>query len=194
MSANHEGEFIAWQRSLAGDGHAFTVIFDMHYHRVHRHIVWASGTHTDAEDLAAVTFMELWRRREAVHLVDESVLPWLLVTAGNVARNSARSRNRYRKLLAKLPPVDDSPDIALEVAARLDAVHDHVDLAAALKSLGRVDQELIALTAFEGLSLLDASQALGLTYGAAKTRLSRARRRLSTHLSRLTVHEEGLLS
>jgi RNA polymerase sigma-70 factor (ECF subfamily) len=31
------------------------------------------------------------------------VLPWLLVTASNVARNTARARRRYRAFLAALP-------------------------------------------------------------------------------------------
>jgi RNA polymerase sigma-70 factor (ECF subfamily) len=194
MGSDHEDEFVAWQRSLAGDGRAFTSIFDMYYGRVYRHVVWASGSTAEAEDLTAATFMELWRRREKVRLVDKSVLPWLLVTAGNVARNATRSRHRYRKLLAKIPAAGDAPDIAVEVAARLDGERKHADLAAALKTLGRIDQELISLTAFEGISLQAASEAVGLSYGAAKTRLSRARRHLSTHLSRLTAHEEGIRS
>ena len=192
MGSHNSDEFIAWQRSLAGDGHAFAVIFDLHYPRVHRHIVWANGSTDDVDDLAAATFMELWRKRDRVRLIDESVLPWLLVTAGNMARNGKRAQHRYRKLLATLPTPENTPDVSNEVGDRLDAEHRHGELATALKTLPRVDQELISLTTYEGLSLNDAALAVGISYGAAKTRLSRARRHLSTHLSHLHVQEEGI--
>jgi RNA polymerase sigma-70 factor (ECF subfamily) len=194
MGSHNSDEFIAWQRSLAGDGHAFAVIFDLHYPRVYRHIIWANGSTDDVDDLAAATFMELWRKRDRVRLVDDSVLPWLLVTAGNMARNATRAQHRYRKLLATLPTPDNTPDVSNEVGDRIDAEHRHGELATALKTLPRVDQELISLTTYEGLSLHDSAMAVGISYGAAKTRLSRARRHLSTHLSHLNVQEEGIRS
>ena len=57
----------------------------------------------DAEDVAASAFLELFRRRDDVRVVNGSVLPWLLVTASNLARNSARARRRYQEFLARLP-------------------------------------------------------------------------------------------
>ncbi|WP_396133584.1 RNA polymerase sigma factor [Arthrobacter sp. 1088] len=49
------------------------------------------GGRHDAEDATAAAFLELWRRREGVRLVDGSILPWLLVTTTNTARNLQRS-------------------------------------------------------------------------------------------------------
>ncbi|WP_277526503.1 sigma factor [Arthrobacter sp. ES3-54] len=48
----------------------------------------------DAEDIMATAFLELWRRRDTVRVVEGPVLPWLLVTTANAARNSGRIQQR----------------------------------------------------------------------------------------------------
>lgn len=53
-------------------------------------------------------------------------------------------------------------------------------IALAVRALPLIDQQLILATALEELSLEQAAAALGLSYGAAKTRLSRARRPLAS--------------
>ncbi|MGB3910709.1 MAG: sigma factor [Pseudolysinimonas sp.] len=74
-----------WARAVDGDGEAFGRIFDRHRDRVLRHGLRLAPTTNDADDLVAITFFEAWRNRERVRVVDGSVLPWLLVTATNVA-------------------------------------------------------------------------------------------------------------
>lgn len=70
-----------------------------------------SGDRHQAEDIMATAFLELWGRRAKVRPVDDSVLPWLLVTTTNVGRNSGRTALRYGKLLSALPRAEDvSPD------------------------------------------------------------------------------------
>ena len=49
----------------------------------------------DAEDVSASAFLELFRRRDDVRIVNGSVLPWLLVTTANLARNATRARRRW---------------------------------------------------------------------------------------------------
>jgi RNA polymerase sigma-70 factor (ECF subfamily) len=58
---------------------------------VFRRLIALGHQPSDAEDLTAVTFLELWRRRTKVRFVEGSALPWLLVTALNVSRNAQRS-------------------------------------------------------------------------------------------------------
>lgn len=167
-----------WSRVLEGDGRSFGLLFDRHRDRVHAHIRRLVDDAGEAEDLTAAAFLELWRRRHSARVVDESLLPWLLVTAGNVASNANRSRRRYRRFLSALPHAANEPDHADRVAARLDLEPRVRQLLAAIADLPLADQRLIVLTALEGLTILQASQATGLSYGAAKTRLSRARTRL----------------
>ncbi|WP_159801379.1 RNA polymerase sigma factor [Arthrobacter zhaoguopingii] len=186
-----------WSRSLAGDGEAFGVLFDRHRDRVYRHAYRLAQNRPDAEDVSAAAFLELWRQRIRVRLVECSVLPWLLVTTTNCALNVRRSRRRYEALLKSLPhapPAADPGDIFLS-----DNPSQGVDgpLASALRALKPVDLQLITLVVLEGYDLASAAGILGLGPEAAKTRLHRARHRLREHLPglpaprQLTLLEEG---
>jgi DNA-directed RNA polymerase specialized sigma24 family protein len=94
MEASVDPDVALWERSVAGDGEAFGVLFDRHGSRLFRHVCWMVETRADAEDVVAAAFLELWRRRGDVRLVDGSVLPWLLVTATNASRNVSRGTRR----------------------------------------------------------------------------------------------------
>ena len=167
-----------WERVLSGEGRAFGELWDRHRDRVFRHARRLLEHHADAEDATAMAFLELWRRRADARVVDGSVLPWLLVVTTNVVRNITRARRRYRAVLARLPEPEPARDAGEQVAAR----HDAVARLATLARLTPTDQQLITLVAFDDVSLGDAASALGISYGAAKTRLSRARARLeATH-------------
>lgn len=175
-----------WRAVLSGDSHAFGTLFDRHRDRVFGHALRLIAHRTDAEDLTALVFLELWRRRHRVRFVDDSLLPWLLVTTRNVSRNAARAHRRHAKVLAKLPPGQAQPDFSEAADTRLDAEHNRIAIANAISDLQPIDQDLIALTALENMTLLEASEAVGVSYGTAKTRLSRARaklrRTLPTHM------------
>jgi RNA polymerase sigma factor (sigma-70 family) len=163
-----------WERVLAGEGRAFGELWDRHRDRVFRHTRRLLGDHTDAEDATAMAFLELWRRRGDARLVAGSVLPWLLVVATNVVRNAVRSRRRYRELLARLPAPEPVRDVGELVGDRIEASR----RLAGFSRLSVADQQIIALVAFGDLPLEDAAAALGISPGAARTRLSRARARM----------------
>lgn len=184
MSGDEASEHALWQRALAGEGDAIGPIYDMHRDRVFRHAFLILQHHADAEDASGVAFLELWRRRRHVRLVDDSVLAWLLVTAGNACRNLDRSRRRYRMLLQSLPhPVQQlsAEDLAASGLA-LDT-----ELAAAVRALSARDAELLALVALQDYSVTDAAQAIGISAGAARTRLHRVRAKLQQQLGHTTL-------
>ncbi|MEV7997752.1 MULTISPECIES: RNA polymerase sigma factor [Pseudarthrobacter] len=167
-----------WSRSLQGEGDAFGLLFDRHRDRVFRHAYRLAGDRIDAEDIMSTAFLELWRRREKVRLVERSVLPWLLVTTTNVARNSRRAARRYQGLLKSLPRSED--------ARHASDIPDTVDrnVALALGTLNATDLRLVSLVVFEEFSLADAAAALGMTAGTAKTRMHRARNRMKAAINR----------
>ena len=171
-----------WSRSLTGDGAAFGELFDLHHDRVFRHAYRLVEDRHDAEDVTATAFLELWRRRADVRLVNESVLPWLLVTTTNSARNVRRSVARYRRLLATLPRTPVTSDVETAYFAAHPSEQIDRRLAAALRSLPAADLRLVSLVALEGFRITDAASILGLSSSAAKTRLYRARVRLRTIL------------
>jgi RNA polymerase sigma-70 factor (ECF subfamily) len=169
-----------WQSAIAGEGEAFGRIFDRHRDRVYRHSYRLVTTWADADDAVAITFSEAWRKRDRVRFVDDSLLPWLLVTATNVSRNLSRSARRYRALLDRLPPENHSGDHA--------ELFDEGAAQYALRELSLSDQRVITLCVLEGMPERDAAAVLGVPPGTVKSRLSRAKARLASRLP----HPTGL--
>lgn len=99
MVRSNGDEPAAWAAALGNDSDAFAVIFDLHRDRVYRLSLRMTANVHDAEDVTAAAFLELWRHRRSVRVVEGSVLPWLLVTATNLARNLAHGLRRYRALI-----------------------------------------------------------------------------------------------
>lgn len=165
-----------WGRSREGDAEAFAVLFDRHRDRVFRHARRLAGDQReDAEDLVAAAFLEMWRRRRRVRLVDGSVLPWLLATTTNLGLNANRARRRYSRALARLPRTaavqPDTADVALGFHGL--AIDGH--LRAALRALKPRDAQLLALVALEDYTVTAAAECLDLSESAARVRLHRAR-------------------
>ncbi|TPW78189.1 RNA polymerase sigma factor [Schumannella soli] len=158
------------------EGDAFAQLFDLHQNRVFSRAVGLTENAHDAEDVTAAAFFELWRKRRSVRVVDGSVLPWLLVTTVNLARNRRRSTMRYEKLLRAAPRHEcvEGPDAeSIETRRRLTE---------SLARLAPVDGALFVLTSVEGYPITEAAEALGLRPATARVRLHRARARLRTEL------------
>jgi RNA polymerase sigma-70 factor (ECF subfamily) len=134
----------------------------------------------DLEDLVAATYEVAWRRFDAVPRGDAAV-PWLLTVALNHLRNHRRKLERDRDLLERLP----APTPTADIADRLDpGDYDWRQIRRALDQLSHTDRELVLLVAWDELSPSDAGVVLGISAGAARTRLHRARVRLGDLLGR----------
>lgn len=171
---------------LQGDGEAFGRIFDKHRARLLRHCRPLTDEIADAEDAVAIVFLEAWRKRRSIRFIDGSMLPWLLVTATYTAQNLTRASRRHQKLLRRLPPPAPQTDITATIGDS--------DAEVALRSLSLSDRQLITLRVIEGFSEKDTATILNITVGTAKSRLSRAKKRLSAHLahtSRTTLMTEA---
>ncbi len=166
-------------RARCGDPQAFGELFDLHRDRVFRQALRMTRSVHDAEDVTGMVFLEAWRRREALTEVDGSVIGWLLLTANNVSRNLSRSIRRYRHTLSTLPFPEDSPDHSNAVDDRLDSHPQLAALREALARLPRRDQDVLSLCVMEELSTADAAAVLNIPTGTVKSRLFRAKERLS---------------
>jgi hypothetical protein len=83
MGTHYVDEPALWELARAGDSAAFAMLFDKHRDRVFGHALRSMRPPHDAEDVTAMVFLELWRRRKAVTLVNETLIGWLLVTTNN---------------------------------------------------------------------------------------------------------------
>lgn len=168
-----------WERAAAGEADCFGTIFDRHAGRVHAYLRTRVGPDGEAQDLVSVVFLEAWRARRRVRLHEDSALPWLLGVAHRVALRRHRSVSRHRAALARLPAPADVRDPADDVAGRLDDLRRLDAVHRAFVRLRTSDQEVLALCAWGGLDYAAAAVAMGVPVGTVRSRLSRARARLT---------------
>ena len=158
------------------------MLFERHSRAVYNFCFRRTADWAVAEDLTSIVFLEAWRRRGDVTLKDGRALPWLLGVAVNVLRNRGRAERRHRAALSRLT-LEQSPDFADAVDARLD---DERRMRATLRTIAKLprrEQDVLALCAWAGLSYEDAAVALGLPVGTVRSRLSRARARVRELMS-----------
>jgi RNA polymerase sigma-70 factor, ECF subfamily len=132
-----------------------------------------------AQDVAADTFLVVWRRLDDV---PDNPLPWLLAVARKSLANQRRSARRQRALTERLA-----------AEPRQEAVRRHEldgpPILTALARLGERDQEVLMLTAWEELDSRQAGKVLGCSPTAYRLRLLRARRKLEHALEELKNDE-----
>lgn len=179
-----------WLEAVAGTDASFAVIFDRYRRLVFRKAYYRVGNVTDAEDVVAIVFMEAWRKRDKVRFVDGSLRAWLLVVTIHVTMNRERTNRRYRRLIAKLPPPDNEPDISERTLDRLAADHAREAMWLAIRSLSAADQRVVELCLIEGLPASSVAIALGLPVGTVKAKLFRARKKLRVDLEEFAPEQE----
>jgi len=174
-----DGELVA--RLRRGDESALNTLYERHKAAVFWTAMHVVRSRPDAEELAVDVFLTLWKRRRSVTLHGESALPWLLVTAKNLARNRQRAmRRRYADRLEEQQE-HAAGDMSPDEAAMLREAMAHLDRI--LFALPRLDRDIFNLCLIEDLSYKQAAHRLGTTHATVRNRLSRVRRRLRDELS-----------
>lgn len=164
------------------------MLFDRHGDAIHSYLFRRTGDPTLAEELTAVVFLEAWRRCHDLELERESALPWLYGTATNVLRNQRRALRRHRAALARIPRPALEPDFADDAVERASDEAETRRLLPLLQQLRPAERELFGLCVLAELSYDEAAAALGIPVGTVRSRLSRARARL-TELAAANGHE-----
>lgn len=145
---------------------AFSSLYREHYSAIHRYFLRRGHDEQIARDLTADVFATAWRRWTQCSVT----LPWLYGVARNINTGHHRTTTRHRMLIARLnqqPSQHNEADATEAVVVRQ-----------ALLRLRPPDQEILMLSAWEGLLPKDLAQVLGCSTTAATVRLHRARRRL----------------
>lgn len=127
-----------------------------------------------ADDVLADTFLVAWRRVDAM---PARPLPWLLGIAHKTLANHLRGRRRQEAL------VDRLCDVARSAREKSPEESEALDVLEALQRMKPGDQEVLMLTAWEGLGGAEAAEVLGCSEGAFRVRLHRARTRMERALA-----------
>ena len=174
--------------SAGGDQAAFAELYERHARAIYNYLFRRLADWPEAEDLTAVVFLEAYRRRAEVVVVEGKLLAWLYGIATNVLRNRRRALWRHRRLLAQLA-AQPAERAAPDVAARADAAAQMTSVLTRIRSLPPGQQDVVALCVWSGLSYEEAATALGVPVGTVRSRLARARASLA-ELETPSRHEQ----
>lgn len=174
--------------TAAGDTTAFDRFVTRHAPHVHR-FLGSLGVHeADADDAMQEAFVSAWRGAAGFR-GDGTARAWLFTIARNAVRHAARRRVGEPERFAALDAADSLEAIAVVAgwgSGDDPAWGDRVDLVqAALQHLGAADREILVLRDMEGFSGEETAEALGLSLPAMKSRLHRARLRLTAAVRQL---------
>jgi RNA polymerase sigma-70 factor (ECF subfamily) len=152
-------------------------------YRTHAQAVYAyclrRTTTDEAKDAMADVFVVAWKRFSVVPEGD-GALPWLYGVAKNVLADKHRSARRRDRLFAKALSNFEAlvPGPEGQVVRRSE----HEAVVAALTQLPEVDQEIILLVEWEGLSREQVAEMMFLSRSAIDKRMSRAYKRMAQTL------------
>jgi len=164
--------------SAGGDPSAFAELYERHAGTIYNYLFRRIADWSEAEDLTAVVFLEAFRRRSEVVVVEGKLVPWLYGIATNVLRNRRRALWRHRRLVAELGG-ERSGDVGPDVAERAEAAAQMRAVLEGVAGLPRPQQDVVALCIWSGLTYEEAAVALGVPVGTIRSRLSRARAALA---------------
>jgi RNA polymerase sigma-70 factor (ECF subfamily) len=163
------------ENSPPGHKAAFTRLYEATYADLRRFI--ERRVHpSHAEDVLAQVYLVAWRRFADVPEVFDEQRAWLFGVAQRTLRNEYRAAKRRQGLALRIADVQlVGPGTA---GLEPDLVAARVDLADAWRRLSTVHQEALALTVWDGLTVQQAAEVLGVSPVAYRLRLSRGRRAL----------------
>jgi len=125
-----------------------------------------------ADDVVSEVFIVAWRRLDEVPRDERA---WLIGVARNVVMTQQRGSQRALSLVSRV-----AAQPRAQLVAEDDEGAERVDLARAWSQLAEPDRELLALTAWDGLSVAQAASVLCIPRTTCAMRLLRARRRFAT--------------
>jgi len=149
---------------------AFQELYERYYPDVYRFALFLTGDRARAEDLAADTFVRAWIARDRISVA--TVRAYLFTIAKNLHRDE---RRRAR-------PVGEMPDRVIDPRPAVD-VQVHYTLAlegvrARLRRVAKGDRRALLMFIVRGMSHREIADALGVSVGAVKSRIFRAREAL----------------
>jgi RNA polymerase sigma-70 factor (ECF subfamily) len=166
-------------RCQAGEPAALRAFVECYQRAVFALLSRVVGRHSEVEDLAQETFLRAIRALPGFKGDGVARLStWLLTIATRLALDVCRKRSReQRSLLAPEPVSASTPEHEAQRSQLRDAI------ASAIDELPSDQRAAFVLAEFHGFAIEDIATALQIPKGTVKTRLFRAREKLSRALA-----------
>ncbi|MBV8162073.1 MAG: RNA polymerase sigma factor [Acidimicrobiia bacterium] len=161
------------------DREAFAAIYREHVGRVTSFAARRLSSSGDVADVVAATFVVALERSDSYDPSRGDPGAWLVGIAANLLANQRRRAVREALARARLDArALLSPDDVEALVARVDASAEATRLRAAMETLSEPHREILLLAGEPSLSSAAAARAAGISPGAFRVRLTRARRAL----------------
>jgi RNA polymerase sigma-70 factor (ECF subfamily) len=156
-------------RAREGDQVAFATLFEQYHAPILNYLHRMVGDRAMAEDLTQDTFIKAYNALPSTR-PDLAFKPWLY----RIATNTAISQLRRRKIVQWIPFLPGHDHASEQSIER--SVGRRQDIEQTLSKLPQHYASALLLRHYQGLSLAETADALGITENAAKLRLFRARK------------------
>src|SRR5688572_13929332 len=177
MYSMEEIDVAVISRARAGDSEAFRVIVERHSRSVFRLAFRMTGSEQDAEDVVQETFLKTYKRLQSFE-ARANFGTWLYRIAVNCALDLMRKRRRHEEHHETLQPdFEGMADHSGEGASpdgMLFSVEVQKRVREAMEILSPMERSAFVLRHYEGMSIEEIGQALGLRTSAAKHSIFRA--------------------
>ena len=170
--ANESEDAACVVRVRRGDEAAFGELAERYAARICSHLYRMVGNREEAEDLTQECFIRAMRYLPSY---DEQrpFRSWLYTIATNLGADAGRRRKRSSSVFEETQRAGVAQSVGfVEALDRTERLNN------AVRQLAPRDAALVQMHYYEGMSIEDAAEVLGIAPGAAKTALCRARKRL----------------
>jgi len=148
----------------------FQALYQKYAQDVFRFALFLSGNRADAEDIASETFVRAWNAPGEIR--QSTVKAYLLVIARNCYLQGLRRSGRHSPLEQDFADPRQAPHDSVEQRAEL------AEVMRDLQQLPEVDRTALLMSAAEDMTYEQIAETLGLSLGAVKTKIHRARLKL----------------
>jgi RNA polymerase sigma-70 factor (ECF subfamily) len=163
--------------AIAGDRQAFGELYSRHVRKVFGFLARCTGNEAETEDLVQDVFVQAWRRLASFR--SESAFgTWLISIAISIYRSSRRSAARRRRRDHEWQYQTADP------AGSGLSPEEQIDLELAIQSLPERARVVVVLHQIHGYRHAEIASLMGISEGASKAHLHRARRLLHRRLGR----------
>lgn len=162
------------KRSKKGDKEAFALLMDMHRQMLYNTALLVLHQEDDALDAIQDAILACWENLPTLRK-DQYFKTWLVKILLNKCRDIQRSQSHYA-FVEELPESGDEPDWDT-----------HMDVGRAMDHLGDQDQLILSLFYYDDLNIRQIAEALSISEGAVRTRLTRSRERFK----KIYLQEKG---
>ena len=180
MTGQAEREAQLLKEIAGGDRTAFTTLYRRYHRRLFAFIYRRLEDQETAEEVLQEVMFEVWKKAGAF-AGRSKPSTWLF----GIARY--KTLNALRQYARPSAPVEEMPEIANGTAGPEARAAARSEREALLKALGRLSpehREVMELAYYEGLSLVEIAEIVGVPPGTVKSRMFHARKQLKAVLMR----------